>query len=77
MALGYVLICAEAGKEVDIGNKLLKIREVAEVHRLSEQYDFIVKVNTDSTDQLAQVIVNEVKTLEGIIKTNVLFAIKF
>ena len=76
MALGYVLIIAEAGKEADVQDKLSKIQCVAEAYRLFGEYDFVVKVNADSSDKLAQVISDEIKTLEGIIKTDVFFAIK-
>lgn len=76
MAVGFVLIRAESGKEQAVYQALLKVAEIAEVVPLFGEYDLIAKVRADDMDELGQIILESIRTLPGIAATKTLAAAK-
>lgn len=76
MALGFVLVTTEAGKEHDVYNQLLKVAEVRELVPLFGEYDVIVKVEAQDIDALGGAILTSIRTIPGVMATKTLAAVK-
>jgi len=72
MPVGFVLINTSPAKEHEIYNSLLKINEIAEVHPLFGSYDLIVKIEVKDYDDLGSILVEKIRSLDGIIDTKTL-----
>src|SRR5437879_3621658 len=77
MAVGFVLISAAPGKEHDVYNTLLKVSEIVELHPLFGEYDLIAKLEAADFDTLGHVIVNKIRSIEGVVDTKTLTGTKF
>jgi DNA-binding Lrp family transcriptional regulator len=69
MTRGYVMVRCEAGKEGGAFTRINDLSWVNEVHPLFGEYDFILHVMGENPDQLARVIIDELRNIEGIIST--------
>ena len=58
--------------EYEIFNKLSKLHEVIEVHPLFGEYDLIAKIEAEDYESIGEIIINKIKTIEGIIDTTTL-----
>lgn len=76
MALAYVLIAAEAGREKEVYDKLLKVAEVRELMPLFGEYDLICKIDAPDLDSLGQTILARIRTIAGVAQTWTLAATK-
>lgn len=76
VALGFVLVTTEAGKEHDVYNQLLKVAEVRELVPLFGEYDVIVKVEAQDIDALGGAILTSIRTIPGVMATKTLAAVK-
>lgn len=77
MAVGFVLISAAPSKEHDVYNHLLKVPEIVELHPLFGEYDLIAKIEASDFDSLGQIIVNRIRTIEGVMDTKTLTGTRF
>lgn len=77
MAVGFVLISTAPAKEHEVYNELLKVREVVELHPLFGEFDLIAKIEADDFNRLGQVVVDQIRTIPGVIDTKTLTGIKF
>ena len=77
MAIGFVLINAEPAHEHEVYNKLLKVSEIIELHPLFGEYDLIAKIEADGFEKLGQIIVNKIRSIEGVIDTKTLTGTQF
>ncbi|PKK85583.1 MAG: AsnC family transcriptional regulator [Thermoplasmata archaeon HGW-Thermoplasmata-1] len=77
MAVGFVLISAAPSKEHEVYDELMKIPEIVELHPLFGEYDLIAKIEGGDFDSLGHVIVNKIRTIDGIIDTKTLTGTKF
>jgi DNA-binding Lrp family transcriptional regulator len=77
MAIGFVLISIKPGKEHDVYNELLKVKEIVELHPLFGEYDLIAKVEAEDFDKLGTVVIDKIRTVTGVIDTKTLTGIKF
>jgi len=69
MVVGYVFIDAAPSKEFDIYTKLLEIPQIRDVHVLFGQHDLIAKIESDDYLQLADVVYEKIREIDGIIGT--------
>ena len=69
MVIGYVFIDAAPSTEFNIYTKLMEIPQIRDVHVLFGQYDLIAKVESDDYLQLANVISQKIREIEGIVGT--------
>ena len=76
MAVAYVLITADAGREKDVFDKLLKVPEVRELMPLFGEYDLICKIDAQDLDNLGQTILSKIRTVAGVAQTRTLTATK-
>ena len=77
MAVGFVLISAAPAKEHEVYNSLLKVPEIVELHPLFGEYDLIAKIEGPDFDTLGQIIVNKIRTIQGVMDTKTLTGTRF
>ena len=65
----YILLNCDLGSEIDIINELMKIPEVKEVRGTYGIYDIFVKLESDSTHMLENVITHKVRRIPRIRST--------
>jgi len=56
MAVGYVAVHCDAGKELHVFERITDIRKVREANIVIGLYDIICKVETDSTKELEDAV---------------------
>ena len=77
MAISFVLITAAPTHEHEVYSKLSKVSEIIELHALFGEYDLIAKIDADDFESLGDIVVNKIKTIEGITDTKTLTGTKF
>jgi DNA-binding Lrp family transcriptional regulator len=77
MAVGFVLISAAPSKEHEVYNHLLKVPEIVELHPLFGEYDLIAKIEGTDFDTLGAIIVNKIRTIDGVMDTKTLTGTRF
>ncbi len=77
MAIGFVLISAAPAREHDVYNKLSKVPEIIELYPLFGEYDLIAKIEADDFENLGVVVVNKIRSIDGVIDTKTLTGTKF
>ncbi|MBW2978120.1 Lrp/AsnC ligand binding domain-containing protein [Candidatus Woesearchaeota archaeon] len=67
-ALVYILIVTKYGRKKEVSNKLLKFKEIEDVHEIFGQYDIIAKVSAPDMRRLEDFIqknIRSIKEIEG------------
>lgn len=77
MAVGFVLISAAPGKEHEAYSALLKVYEIVELQPLFGEYDLIAKLEAPDFDTMGHVIVDKIRSIEGVVDTKTLAGTKF
>ncbi|AKG90700.1 AsnC family [Geoglobus ahangari] len=77
MALGFVLIKVMPRKEREVYEKLLKLDEVEELYPLFGEYDLIAKISVKDFEELSEVVVKKIRSIDGVIETKTLTGAKF
>ena len=77
MVYGFVMVQSRTGMEQEVWKKLRKLSGVTEVHPLFGEYDFLLRVTSDDPDGMARMIVNDIRTIEGVLSTKTLLAASF
>ncbi|MDH7506797.1 MAG: Lrp/AsnC ligand binding domain-containing protein [Candidatus Thermoplasmatota archaeon] len=77
MAIGFVLISAAPAHEHEVYNKLSKIKEIIELHPLFGEYDIIAKIEAEDFEKLGKIIVEKIRSINGVIDTKTLTGTKF
>ncbi len=72
MSIGFVLINAAPAHEHEVYNKLSKVPEIVEVHPLFGEFDIIAKIEADDFERLGNIIVNKIRSINGVIDTKTL-----
>ena len=76
MAIGFVLINAAPAHEHEVYNKLSKVPEIVEVHPLFGEFDIIAKIEADDFERLGNIIVNKIRSINGVIDTKTLTGVQ-
>jgi anthranilate phosphoribosyltransferase len=74
--LAYVLVTLNPGTEKDILKKIAYLDEVTRVSMMYGEYDAIIKVNTESLDQLNEFLTDKLRVLPDIFQTATLIVAK-
>ena len=77
VALGFVLISAEAGKERDVHSQLQRVWEIVEMMPLFGEYDLIVRLEAPDFDILGKLIVERIRSIDGVVDTKTLTGTRF
>ena len=75
--IGFVLMRVSPKHEKDVFNKLSKLLEVIEIHSLFGEYDLLAKVTSVGYESIGEIVVNKIRTIEGIIDTQTLATIDY
>lgn len=77
MPIGFVLISTAPAKEHHVYNELLKIKEIVELHPLFGEYDLIAKVEAKDLEELGKIVVEKIRSIDGVADTKTLTGTKF
>lgn len=69
MVEAYVLIQTEQGKMAEAAEQVKAIDDVDEVDVVTGPYDVIAHVVADEIDAIGKLVVSEVQTVKGVIRT--------
>jgi DNA-binding Lrp family transcriptional regulator len=69
VALAFVMITAEIGKEGEVLNELKKIEHVKEACLTYGVYDIVAKVEAETWEKLEEVITSKVRTVNSVRST--------
>ena len=58
-------------------NKLSKVKEIIELHPLFGEYDIIAKIEAEDFEKLASIIVEKIRSINGVLDTKTLTGTKF
>ena len=76
MVIGFVLMHVSPLHEYEVFNKLSKVPEVVELHPLFGEYDLIAKIEAKDYESIGEIVIQKIKTVEGIMDTKTLTGIK-
>ena len=71
------MISAAPAKEHVVYNKLSEVPEIEEIHPLFGEYDLIAKIKADDFERLGDIVVNKIRSIDGVIDTKTLTGTKF
>jgi DNA-binding Lrp family transcriptional regulator len=77
VAIGFILISAAPAHEHEVYNKLSKVKEIVELHPLFGEYDIIAKIEAEDFEKLGKIIVEKIRSINGVIDTKTLTGTKF
>ena len=66
MALAYILINSELGKEDELIEKLRALHEVREAYAIYGVYDIIVKVKAENQQVLKDVVFTKIRKMDEV-----------
>ncbi len=72
MITAFVLISTVPTKEHEVYDELCKVKKIIELHSLFGEYDLLAKIEAQNPDELIQIIINEIRALEGVADTKTL-----
>ena len=72
MVIGFVLMHISPVYENEIFNTLSQIPEVVELHTLFGEYDLLAKIEAKDYDSIGKIIIQKIKTIQGITDTKTL-----
>ena len=76
MSVAFVLIRVLPGKEHEIYDKVSKLKYVTEVHPLLGEYDLILKIDTDEMTEIGKMVIQDIRSINGVVETKTLAEIK-
>lgn len=53
----------------ELAEQIAEIKNVFEVHLISGEWDILVKIRGESLDKIGKIVLNEIRTLQGVAKT--------
>ena len=75
MVTGFVLMHVSPLHEYEVFNKLSKLPEVIELHPIFGEYDLIAKIESKDFESIGKIVINKIRTIEGIVDTKTLTGI--
>jgi DNA-binding Lrp family transcriptional regulator len=69
MPVGFVLITTETGKEKSVRRAIEAIDLVVQRWGVFGDYDMFVKVEADDEAELTRCIINEIRSIDGVLDT--------
>jgi len=71
-ALAFVVVTVNPGQVQQVAHELAKLHTVLEVHEVHTYGDLLLKVRAPSLSEIANILSNEIKTIEGVISSQVI-----
>ncbi|MCK4717076.1 MAG: Lrp/AsnC ligand binding domain-containing protein, partial [Thermoplasmata archaeon] len=66
MATGFVLISVAPAKEQEVYKRLLKVKQIVELHPLLGRYDFLAKLEVKDFDLLVKIVTDDIRGIGGV-----------
>lgn len=76
IAVGFVLVDVAPTHEQEVHKKLAEIPQILELYALFGEHDLIAKIEAQDFETLGHVIINKIRSIEGVIDTHTLTATK-
>jgi len=76
-ATAFVLITTATGRESHVLQEMRKLPELSEVHQLFGQFDLIAKIESKDYDVLCDIVLDKIRTIEGVTSTKTLITARF
>ena len=76
MPLAWVLISCEPGRERDVYVHLLSLPTVSEVSVVYGELALVARIDFDDEKEMSKTLIVEMRTVEGIRKTETLIAVE-
>lgn len=70
--VAFTFVKVELNLKDEVGEQLKKIPEVTEVFSITDEYDFIMKIETSNFVKLGRVVADKVRAIKGITDTKTL-----
>ena len=77
MVIAYVLLTTATGKENHVLQEMRKVPELSEVHQLFGQFDMIARIESKDYDVLCDIVLEKIRTIQGITSTKTLITARF
>jgi len=74
--IGFVLVTTASTKEKEVYDALGKVEEIVDLHPLFGEYDILAKVVAGTHDAIARVVVDEIRSIPGVIDTRTLMRVR-
>lgn len=72
MSVGYVLINVEPGSEFVVFNSASELPFVVDANLLFGDHDLILKIEASNMGEIARLVVDSIRSIEGVINTKTL-----
>ena len=66
MVEAFVLITCDYGQEGKILEELDKIEEIQVINRLEGPYNILLKINSETIDEIKEIVTGQIKTIDKI-----------
>lgn len=76
MAIAYILVETDPGREKDVYEALRNIPSVTDVTPLFAQYDLIAKITGADIEDIHAIILGSIRTIPGLVNTKTLAGAK-
>jgi|TARA_B100000287_G_scaffold430907_1_gene487081 DNA-binding Lrp family transcriptional regulator len=76
MALAWILISCEPGRERDVYRHLLGMSTVSEVSVVYGELDLVARIDFESELEMSKTLIEEMRHVDGIRKTETLIAVE-
>lgn len=71
-ALAFVIISVTPGSVHQVAQEIAKLPAVLEIHEVHTYGDLLLKLRTSDLSQVANIISNHIKTIEGVVSSQVI-----
>ncbi|WP_455278670.1 Lrp/AsnC ligand binding domain-containing protein [[Eubacterium] cellulosolvens] len=65
-SLSYAIVAVEPGYLEDVSKKISKNPRIQEIHEIHTQGQLLIKIRTSSTEEIRNIIVEELRKIKGI-----------
>ena len=72
-----MLITTATGKESHVLDEMKKLPELSEVHQLFGQFDMIARIESPNYDILCDLVLDKIRTIDGVTSTKTLITARF
>lgn len=76
-AIGFVLIDIEPNREKEVYEKLRGLKQIVEMYPLFGDYDLIAKVEAATFDEIGNIVVQHIRSIDGVKATKTLARMTF
>jgi DNA-binding Lrp family transcriptional regulator len=77
MVIAFVLITTKPGSEKEIYSTLKGFNEIIELYPLFGEYDLIVRLEASDMDAIGKLVVEKIRSLDGVLETKTLTGVNF